>query len=155
MLASTAAPPKSAPMATAAVGTGAALVWLLLTELTAELAELVRLAISELMEARPEPVAVERTDDRLERRLLSSPVMELSWDDAAELMDERIELAALVREAAGPTVLVADGPLAVVVTVTWACLEELAGCANSEAGQWETRPSGNIPQPRKRRQRGW
>lgn len=95
------------------------MVLLLLTELTAELTELVRLAISELMEAAPEPVAVERTDDRLERALPALPVMELILDSAAELADERAELMALVREAAGPTVVVATGPLAVVVT-TWA-----------------------------------
>ena len=113
------------------------MVLLLLTELTAELTELVRLAISELMEAAPGPVAVERTDDRLERALPALPVMELILDSADELADEadeRAELMALVREAAGPTVVVATGPLAVVVT-TWACLGELAGCANSEAGR--------------------
>ena len=114
-------------MATAAVCMGAGLPdLLLLTELMAELAELVRLAISELTDSRPEPVAVERTDDRLERALPTSPVMELILDSAAELMDERAEPMALVMEAAGPVVVVAAGPLTVVVR-TWACSGELAG----------------------------
>ncbi len=114
-------------MATAAVCMGAGLPdLLLLTELMAELAELVRLAISELTDSRPEPVAVERTDDRLERALPTSPVMELILDSAAELMDERAEPMALVMEAAGPVVVVAAGPLTVVVR-TWACLGKLAG----------------------------
>ncbi len=133
-------------MATAAVCTGAGLPdLLLLTELMAELAELVRLAISELTDSRPEPVAVERTDDRLERALPTSPVMELILDEATELMDERAEPAALVTEATGPpaaVVVVPAGPPTVVVT-TWACLRELAGCpilnpVDDRHGGWAT-----------------
>jgi hypothetical protein len=93
-----------------------ALVALEMTECTASLAELVMLAISEVREAAASPVAVERIDDKLERALPASWVMELILDSAAELTDERAEPTTLVRDAMGPA----------TVVVVWACLHGLA-----------------------------
>jgi len=97
-----AAPPKSAPTATAAVGMAAALVTLelaeaaeVLAELAADLMEEVKLWSSELIEERAGPVAVESSADRLERALPASLVIELTWDDSAELIDESTELMEL------------------------------------------------------------
>jgi hypothetical protein len=64
-------------------------------ELAADLAEPVRPAISEEMEERAEPVAVEYSDDRRERMLLTCFEMELKAEDSAELMDESAELMEL------------------------------------------------------------
>jgi hypothetical protein len=123
------------------------------TELTAALADLVILAISEVMESRPEPVAVERTDDKLERALPTSSVMELSLDSAAEL-DERAEFTTLEMDSMGPLFPVAEPvvvgePVAAgvtVVVVTWACLTELTWILyRHKRGSWRAayRSQGN------------
>jgi len=92
----------------------------LLAELTAELTELVRLPISEVMESRPEPVAVDSSDDRDAMTLPASLVMELTCEDAAELMELRAELIELERdEMAAELVLLVLLALSVLVVV-WA-----------------------------------
>lgn len=127
-----AAPPKRAPTATAAVCIGAALVALelaeaaeVLAELAADLMEEVKLWSSELIEERAEPVAVESSEDRLESALPASLVIELTWDDSAELIDDSTELMELESapledevDEAVPDVEVADG--LTVVVVCWA-----------------------------------
>jgi hypothetical protein len=64
----------------------------LMLELMTESIELLILAISEEMEAATEPVAVEATDDKLERMLPASEVTEPTrdepWDSRDEMTDE-------------------------------------------------------------------
>jgi hypothetical protein len=94
-LAKTAAPPNKAPTAIAAVCMGAALGLVAVlaaleadevTELTAEPAEEVRDASSEVRLSRADPVAVPRTDEMLDSWLPSPLVMELSAELTWELM---------------------------------------------------------------------
>ncbi len=134
-MARTAAPPKKAPKATAPVFIGAALVTVeacelaaLVAELTRELTELVREFRADVIEARSEPVAVDRAFEYEEIRLPASLVTELTSEAAEELMDESTELARdwaeLERDSAEETELARLAVSVAVVTVTtvWACM---------------------------------
>jgi len=124
-------------MPTAAVCTGPAL-WLVaelladwapeLADWTAEPAELVRLPISDVMEARSEPVAVDSADDSDAMALPASLVMELTSEDAAELIELTTEPIELVSDemAAGLVLLLLPPPALLVpppalwLLVSWA-----------------------------------
>lgn len=114
-------------MPTAAVCMGPALpVAEVLMELAAELTDWVMLPIAEVMESRAEPVAVESSEDRLERAPPASLVRELILDEAADSAEDRREARELESSAAEEVdearaaVSVVVGAATVVVT-TWAC----------------------------------
>jgi hypothetical protein len=89
-------------------------------ELTLELTELMSPPSSDVMDARTEEsVAVDSCDDRLAMALLASLVMELTSDEADELMDERAEL----REEVS---IEEVGEVVVAVVVVWACFGSLS-----------------------------
>lgn len=98
--AKTAAPPNSAPIATAAVCAGptfgvlVALVTLCEAELIREAAELVNEAMARLSDSRSDPVAVESWDAYEERSDPASLVMELNWlwPGISVRSDERAEV---------------------------------------------------------------
>jgi hypothetical protein len=90
-----------------------------LTELSAEPTELVMLSIWDERDEAAPPVAVESSDDRLERALPASLVMEAMSDEASELTDERTELIKLESDAVSETDVVVAA--AVSVVVCWAC----------------------------------
>lgn len=130
-LAKTTAPPNSAPIATAPVCTAPAfglvavsrvLVAAAVTELLAEAALLVKEANAEVRESRSEPVAVASSDEKEERRLAESALMELSWDETAEVMDETTELERVDSEERedeeDEEMLEAEEPVMVEVTTT-------------------------------------
>jgi hypothetical protein len=125
----TAAPPNSAPRPTAAVCIGPALgdevrdVAAEVAELSAEPSELVMLENLDERDEAASPVAVESSDDRLERALPASLVMEPMSDEASEVMDEMAELMTLESDAVSETDEVAS---VVVVVVSWACSGVLA-----------------------------
>jgi hypothetical protein len=88
------------------------------------------LAISDMMDERSLPVAVDRRDDRLSRSLAALLVMEPMWDsaeDRAELMEERRE------ERAG----VGRGVVVGVGVICWACAA--GGCLLGREGGWKPR----------------
>jgi len=79
-------------------------------ELTAELAELVRLSSSDVMDERTaEPVAVDSSDDRLAMAPAALLVMELTCAEAAELMElEREEVSREKEEVVAVVVVWAE-----------------------------------------------
>jgi hypothetical protein len=149
-------------MPTAAVCMGPALpVAEVLMELAAELTDWVMLPISEVIESRAEPVAVESSEDRLSRALPALLVRELILEDAADSAEERREARDSEREAAEEAAEeaadsaeeTADSaevvvPGAMVVVTTWPCWKELALASEP----WK---SDNIPKQGQRSRRGW
>lgn len=131
-MANIAAPPNRAPTATAPVFTGAALGLVAVvavelaasvTELTRELTELVKEARAEVRESRSEPVAVASSDEKDDRRLAASLVMELTWEEAADEMEDATELECVDSDERRDDRDDARVPVAVWVTVwAWVCV---------------------------------
>lgn len=147
-MARTAAPPKSAPIPTAAVCIGPALVavsvadWPLeVADSTAEVAEAVMLESRELMDDASAPEAVDSCEDRDAMALLASLVTDSTTDETSELMELKIELiesdadeSELVSVAVG---VVSIGLL--VTVVSWACSEVRFSVSWVKGGRMQVR----------------
>ena len=93
------------------------------TELTRELTELVKEARAEVRESRSEPVAVASSDEKDDRRLTASLVMELTWEEAADEMEDATELECVDSDERRDDRDDARVPVAVWVTVwAWVCV---------------------------------
>ncbi|KAL2167571.1 hypothetical protein VTG60DRAFT_1117 [Thermothelomyces hinnuleus] len=105
-------------------------------ELTAEPTELVRLSIRELRDEATDPVAVASSDDRDSMMPPAPLVIELTRDDASELMELRAEPMELVRDEATPpsevlVVMTVVSVTSVAVVVSWAYKGEKGGCRSA------------------------